>query len=31
MGALRHLHALIEGNEEEAEEAKKLYWDVDSE
>lgn len=31
MAALRHLHAAIEGDREAACEAKKMYWDLESE
>jgi hypothetical protein len=29
--ALRHIHAVIEGNEEMAEKAKNIYWNLESE
>ncbi len=31
MGALRHIHAVIEGDLEVAEDAKKQYWNLESE
>ncbi len=31
MAALRHLHAVIEGHQAEAESAKRVYWGVESE